>query len=287
MADGLVTSINGAPIPGTGAINAAAFADDPKGTLGYLRYAYQDGGLVWEYDTGAAPSAWKLNSDTITFGDSGEGDTDTSLGLTGAQTNADTSLLKNGFFSSIAYTTVKGIALRPSSAIYDPTTAAATGAKSADRVGNLRNDCLGIAGEFTKAALEGAYVEFYQQSRKCFALYGKAEQMPQGFGFASQEDVTNGPTGCGQMAQSRRPVIIPPGNSNTPEYVWRLTFGRKLSVPADPSFAAPADAQIAVQKITAFFDIYFSDANGIPLVMDGSRADIYELLIANDYKVSY
>lgn len=258
-----------------GVFNAEAFADDPKGTLGYLRFPYQDAAIAFV----STSSLWAVQRDTVTVGDSGVGDTDTSTGLLSEQTEADTSLLKNGFFSSTSHFTVTGIAVRPSSAVYDPT-AASTGSGTSlavDRVGTILNNCVGIAGNLMRAALEGAYIEFYQQSRKCYALYGKVEEMPQGFGFAALSDTTNGLVGKCNMERSRRPVIIPPGNSNTPEYVWRTTFGRKLITPADPSFAAPADAAEAVIKLCFFFNGYFSDSAGNPLISDG---DVYEARIA-------
>jgi hypothetical protein len=263
-----------------GVFNAAAFADDPKGTLGYLRFPYQDAVLAFEFDTGTAPDSWVLSRDSVTVGDSGVGDTDTSTGLLGEQTEADTSLLKNGFFSSTSHFTVTGIAIRPSTLAYVPavtSTGDGTTAFCVNRTGVSADNCQGIAGLLIKGALEGAYIEFYQQSRKCYALYGKVEEMPQGFGFASMNDVTNGLVGKCNMERSRRPVIIPPGNSNTPEYVWRITFGRKISIAPDPSFDAPADNDEVALKLCVFFDGYFSDSVGNPLIADG---DVFEARIA-------
>lgn len=264
----------------SGVWNEEAWAEDPKGTLGYLRFPYQKAALAFEFDTAATPSnAYLLRRDTVTVGDSGVGDTDTSTGYSGEQTEADTSLLKNGFFSSTSHFTVTGIAIRPST---NPVVATATDSDSTSltvsRAGQVLNNCVGIAGSLIKSGLEGAYIEFYQQSRKCFALYGLVEEMPQGFGFASMNDVTNGLVGKCNMERSRRPVIIPPGNSNTPEYVWRITFGRKVSVPADPSFAAPADNANCVIGLAVFFNGYFSDGRGNPLISD---SDVYEARIAS------
>lgn len=263
----------------SGVWNQEAWADDPKGTLGYLRFPYQEAALGFEFDTATTPDSWVLQRDTVTVGDSGVGDTDTSTGFSGEQTEADTSLLKNGFFSSTSHFTVTGIAVRPSTLAYVPATSADGGSTSfvVSRAGVSANNCQGIAGSLIKGALEGAYIEFYQQSRKCYALYGKVEEMPQGFGFASMNDVTNGLVGKCNMERSRRPVIIPPGNSNTPEYVWRITFGRKISIEADPSFAAPADNDDVALKMSIFFDGYFSDGKGNPLIADG---DVYEARIA-------
>ena len=95
--------------------------------------------------------------------------------------------------------------------------------------------------------------------------------------------------GCGNQSQYRRPTVIPPGNTNTPEYLWRFTYGTSaLSVTADPSFAAPANGQVCVIKAVVYFDGYFSDENGLPLVMDAQGSqDYYEAAIANDHKVGY
>lgn len=269
--------------------DAKAFTDDCRGTLGFLSFPYQDAALAFEFDTATTPNSWVLRRSTVVFCENGVGDVATETGFQLAQTIADTSLLKNGYFSSSAYFTVKGLALRPSSLPYDPTAAvsdADSTSLAVDRVGISRNDCQGIAGALVKGALEGAYVEYAATDRTCATLLGRVEEMPQGFGIASDNDSTNGQRGCGQMAQFRRSITVQPG-SITAEWVFRLTFGRKIGIPADPSFAAPADNECTVAKLTAFFDGYFSDANGMPLLADSPEMDITEYIIASNSKLGY
>lgn len=266
--------------------DAKAFTDDCRGTLGFLSFPYQDAALAYEFV--AATNVWVLQRTSITFCENGVGDVAEETGFQGTQTIADTSLLKNGYFSSSAYFTVKGLALRPSSLPYVGT-AESTGTTTAfisDRVGASLNNCQGIAGQLVKGALEGSYVEYAATDRTCATLLGRVEEMPQGFGIASDNDSTNGQRGCGQMAQFRRSITVQPGNI-TAEWVFRLTHGRKINVTADPSFAAPADGADATVKITAFFDGYFSDANGMPLLADSPEMDITEYIIASNSKLGY
>ena len=281
MASTIITLPDGSK----GAVDPALFVADPGNTLGSLRYPYATFALIFV----AAAGVWTLQRVTSTIGNGGVGDTDLQTGFSGTLGNNETSLLKNGFFTSKASYTVKGHAVAPTSAPYS---AAVTGAGDSSAVaftGATRNDCIGIAGQLVQAALQSTYVELYQQSRKCFSLLGLAASQPAGFGLASQTDLTNGMLGCGTQSQYRRPTVIPPGNTNTPEYLWRFTYGTSaLSVTADPSFAAPANGQVCVIKAVVYFDGYFSDENGLPLVMDAQGSqDYYEAAIANDHKVGY
>ena len=277
MASRIVTLPNGTK----GAVDPALFAADPGNTLGSLAKPYATFALGYT----STASVWALNKTEVTVGNFGDGDINLASGFQGTQSQSETSLLKNGFFSSKASFTAKGHSVSPNALVYAPSVAKSSG--NVSLLGTSRNDCQGIRGDLIKGALGSAYWELYQQSRKCFTLLGLSAELPAGFGFASQSDVTNGTLGFGQSAQYRRPTVIPPGNTNTPEYLWRCTFGSAISVAADPSFAAPADGQEAVIKANVFFDGYYSDENGIPLVMDGDQADVYESLIANDVKVCY
>ena len=244
----------------TGAVDLKAFQTDPKGTLGYLRHPYQKAVLAFQYIGGV----WALQRDIITYANHGNGEAATETGYDGTQGDGDTSFLKAGFPSSISYFTVTGIALKPSSLVTAPAIVSGTGTTDlvVARTGTSRNDCQGISGELLKAALEGAYVEFFEQGRKCFALIGLADQLPQGLGLASLNDVTNGLVGKCNMEKTRRPLIIPGSNGNNDSYNWRVTFARKQAVAADPSFAAP--------------DVN-ADSSGAPLISEG---DVYEADIA-------
>lgn len=277
MASRIVTLPNGTK----GAVDPALFAADPGNTLGSLAKPYATFAIGYTSNG----TRWALNKSEVTVGNYGDGDINLPSGFLGTQGQSETSLLKNGFFSSKASFTAKGHSVSPNALVYTPDAAAVSG--NVSLTGVSRNDCQGIVGDLIKGALGSAYWELYQQSRKCFTLLGLSAELPAGFGFASQNDVTNGTLGFGQSAQYRRPTVIPPGNTNTPEYLWRCTFGSAISVANDPSFAAPAAGQEAVIKANVFFDGYYSDENGIPLVMDGDQADVYESLIANDVKVCY
>jgi hypothetical protein len=280
MASRIVTLPNGTK----GAVDPALFAADPGNTLGSLAKPYATFALGFEYTTVLGVSAWRLNKSEVTVGNYGDGDINLPSGFLGTQGQSETSLLKNGFFSSKASFTAKGHSVSPNALVYTPTTVTDG---NVSLTGASRNDCQGIRGDLIKGALGSAYWELYQQSRKCFTLLGLSAELPAGFGFAAQDDVTNGTLGFGQSAQYRRPTVIPPGNTNTPEYLWRCTFGSSIAISADPSFAAPIVTDDAAIKANVFFDGYYSDENGIPLVMDGDQADVYESLIANDVKVCY
>ena len=278
MASRIMTLPNGTK----GAVDPALFAADPGNTLGSLAKPYATFAIAYTSDG----TRWALNKTEIVVGNYGQSDVNLPSGFKGTQSESETSLLKNGFFSSKASYTAKGHTVSPNALVYTPASAK-DGDGNVDLVGVSRNDCQGIAGELIKGALGSAYWELNQQSRKCFTLLGLSSELPAGFGLASQNDVTNGTLGFGQSAQYRRPTVIPPGNTNTPEYLWRCTFGHAISVANDPSFAAPIATNEAVIKANVFFDGYYSDENGIPLVMDGDQADVYESLIANDVKVCY
>lgn len=259
----------------TGAVDLKAFQTDPKGTLGYLRHPYQKAVLAFQYIGGV----WALQRDIITYANHGNGEAATETGYDGTQGDGDTSFLKAGFPSSISYFTVTGIALKPSSLVTAPAIVSGTGTTDlvVARTGTSRNDCQGISGELLKAALEGAYVEFFEQGRKCFALIGLADQLPQGLGLASLNDVTNGLCGKCNMEKTRRPLIIPGSNGNNDSYNWRVTFARKQAVAADPSFAAPDVNAVAALMLTLMLEGYFSDSSGAPLISEG---DVYEADIA-------
>lgn len=277
MADSTVTLPNGTK----GAVAPALFAQDPGNTLGSLAKHYATFAIAYTSDG----TRWALNLPEVKVGNFGVGDVNLPSGFLGTQGQSETSLFKNGFFSQKASFVVKGHSVSPNALVYDPTAAKVNGCVGL--TGISRNDCQGIAGDLIKGALGSAYWELFQQSRRCFTLLGLSSELPAGFGLASQNDVTNGTLGFGQSAQYRRPTVIPPGSTNTPEYIFQCTFGSAISVASDPSFAAPAVGQEAVIKANVFFDGYYSDENGIPLVMDGSQADVYESLIANDVKVCY
>ena len=280
MADSKIVEL---PNGTKGAISPALFAQDPGNTLGSLAKHYATFAIAYTYDL--ATNAWELNLPEVEVGKFGIGDVNLASGFLGIQGQSETSLFKNGFFSQKASFTVKGHSVSPNSLVYDPTAATVDGCVGL--TGLSRNDCQGIRGDLIKGALGSAVWELFQQSRRCFTLLGLSAELPAGFGFASQNDVTNGTLGFGQSAQYRRPTVIPPGSTNTPEYIFRCTFGNAIDIASDPSFAAPADNAEAVIKAQVFFDGYYSDENGIPLVMDGAQADYYESLIANDVKVCY
>ena len=268
-----------------GAVAPALFAQDPGNTLGSLAKHYATFAIAYTFDQ--PNNAWALNLSEVTVGNFGYTDVNLPSGFLGTQTNSETSLLKNGFFSSKASFVVKGHSVSPNSLVYTPSTLGAGNNGCVGLDGLSRNDCQGIRGDLIKGALSSAYWELFQQSRRCFTLLGLSSELPAGFGFASQGDVTNGTLGFGQSAQYRRPTVIPPGNTNTPEYLWRCTFGNAINIASDPSFAQPANLAEAAIKAHVFFDGYYSDENGIPLVMDGAQSDVYESLIANDVKVCY
>jgi hypothetical protein len=259
----------------SGVVVPAMFDKDPKGTLGYLRHPYQDAVMAFQYDV---TNGWTLERDIITYANHGNGETAEETGLSGTQDDQDTSFLKAGFPSGTSYFTVTGIALRPSTLPYAAsiTSGSLTSDLVVSRTGVARNDCMGIAGSLIKV-LEGSYVEFFETGRKCFALIGKVEELPQAFGFASLNDVTNGLVGKCNFEKTRRPLIIPGSNGNNDSYNWRVTFGNKISIPADPSFAAPTAAAVCALKLTLWLEGYFSDASGAPLIQPG---DVYEADIA-------
>lgn len=283
MASRIISLPNGTK----GAVDPALFQADPGNTLGSLAQPYATVALGFTY---TAAAGWAIQRSDVTVGNGGDGDTDEDTGFSGSQTQSDTSLLKNGFFSSKASFTVQGHAVSPVSLPYTVSMGASPSYLVA-RTGISANNCVGIAGDLIKGALHASYWELYQQSRKCYTLLGLTAELPAGFGLASQEDVTNGTLGCGQQVQYRRPTVIPPGNTNTPEYLWRCTFGHSIAVAADPSFDAPADGVDVAIKCQVFFQGYFSDENGIPLVMtgmvDGSEqvTDPYEALRANNVTI--
>ena len=268
-----------------GAVAPALFAQDPGNTLGSLAKHYATFAIAYTYV--AATNTWALNLTEVTVGNFGVGDVNLPSGFLGTQGQSETSLFKNGFFSQKASFVVKGHSVSPNSLVYTPAALPVTAGGCVGLTGLSRNDCQGIRGDLVKGALNSAYWELFQQSRRCFTLLGLSAELPAGFGIASQGDVTNGTLGFGQSAQYRRPTVIPPGSTNTPEYLFRCTFGSAISIASDPSFAAPANGAEAVIKAQVFFDGYYSDENGIPLVMDGAQADVYESLIANDVKVCY
>lgn len=270
-----------------GAVAPALFAQDPGNTLGSLAKHYATFAIAYHYDAaaGGGAGAWLLNKTDVSVGNFGVGDVNLPSGFLGTQGQSETSLFKNGFFSQKASFVVKGHSVSPNALAYTPETVSPE--LNVSLSGITRNDCQGIVGDLTKGALGSSYWELFQQSRRCFTLLGLSAELPAGFGIASQNDVTNGTIGFGQSAQYRRPTVIPPGTTNTPEYVFKCTFGSAIAVSADPSYAAPADGDDVVIKANVFFDGYYSDDNGIPLVMDGAQADVYESLIANDVKVCY
>lgn len=278
MASRIVTLPNGTK----GAVDPALFAQDPGNTLGSLAKHYATFAIAYTYDVGIG--AWVLNKPEISVGNFGIGDVNLPSGFLGTQGQSDTSLFKNGFFSQKASFTVKGHSVSPNALAYTPSDVIDG---NVSLTGTSRNDCQGIVGDLVKGALNASYWELFQQSRRCFTLLGLSAELPAGFGLASQNDVTNGTLGFGQSAQYRRPTVIPPGSTNTPEYVFKCTFGSAIAVAADPSYAAPANAAKVAIKAHVFFDGYYSDENGIPLVMEGDQADVYESMIANDVKVCY
>lgn len=274
------------------AVDPGLFKGDPGNTLGSLAFPYATFATIFEYQTDHTPDvdAWYQVRSTITLGLEGVNATDEATGFTGTQTYSDTSFFKKGAMSTKAYFTVKGHAVSPVGLPYAPDSS--TLSTTADdnvvsRQGVALNNVRGISNDLIKAALHGSYWEVSQESRQCYSLLGLSAQNPAGFGIASQDDATNGTLGCGQMAQYARPIVIEPSSQNSDEYEWRMTFGHTLGVERDPSFDAPANNTVAVIKCQAFFDGYFSDENGIPLVMDGDSPDIFEALKANNVKIGY
>lgn len=268
-----------------GSALAQMFADDAKGTLGYLKHPYQDGAAIFQYV--AAANTWVLRKRVLDFMAHGNGEIATEIGFTTVQDDDSTSLLKGGFASSTSYYCIQGIALRMSGLGYAPTSVSGAGggavlveADTVSRIGIVRNDCIGIAGEFIKAYFENSYLEYFQQSRKCFALLGKADQFPQGLGVTALSDVTNGLVGKCNQEKFKRTLISPPSNTNTLGYIIRLTSNadNALSIPADPSFAAPADGAICVFKLQLSLSGYFCDQTGFPLI---TPTDIAEATQAN------
>lgn len=278
MASRIITFPNGTK----GAVDPALFAGDPGNTLGSLIQHYDTVALAWR----ALTSAWVLQRDSVTVGNGGDGDTDNATGFSDALSQNRTSRLKNGFYSSKASFALQGIGIAPDSVPYDPTTHTAGASTSylVDGTGTTRNDCVGIAGELVKTALGPSYWELYQQSRKCYSLLGLTSQMPGALAIASQNDAVNGGLGCGQQLQFRRTTIIPPGTTNTPEYLIKCNLGDKVSVAYDPSFAAPADAQSCAIKVRIFSQGFYCDDAGLPLVMDADGASDYQewLIASND-----
>ena len=275
----LITLPNGSQ----GAIEPDLFAEDPGNTLGMLASPYGTVALAFVYAAGTG--LWSLQRTSVSVGNAGDGSVDEDTGFSGTQSQSDTSFLSKGFMSSQASFTVQGHAVAPDGSPYSTAASGSGTSYIVARTGAIRNDCVGIAGELIKAALDSAYWQLFQQSRKCFKLLGLTSQLPAGYGLASQQDTTNGTLGCSQQAQYRRPAVIPPGNTNTPEYIWQCLFGNSLTVPFDPTTAAPADGAICVIKVKVHFQGYFSDKNGVPLVMDGRQADYYESIRANNYTV--
>lgn len=268
--------------PSTGAVIGAsdqyAFNQDPLGDRGWLRYPYQVGLLIFL----ATSSVWNLQRTLLTFSDSGLGDIDDKIGGSVAQTETETSLFPGGYFGTSAYATVRGFGVSASSAPYSAELVGTGVNATAPFVGNTRNDCVGIAGLMLQSALQGSDFEFSQNGRTCQSLLGPAEQNPSGFGVASQNDTTVGQTiGCAARIKMRRPIVTPPASSNAIGYVWEQHFNSPLGVSADPSFAAPANNQVCILKERITWDMYFSDKQGLPLVMTGAMVDYFEQDIAN------
>lgn len=281
-----MTQIKDMPLNGGSvkvAVDPGLFKGDPGNTLGSLAFPYSTFALGYSSNA----TAWSIQRSTITVGLDGVNATDEATGFASAQTYSDTSFFKKGAMSTKAYFTVKGHAVSPVSLPYAVTATGTGDDFIVARTGTSANNCRGIVGDLIVGALHGAYWEVSQESRQCYSLLGLTVQSPAGFGLASDNDVTNGALGCGQMAQYARPIVIEPSSGNSDEYEWRCTFGHTIAVANDPSFAAPTSGDDVAIKCHIFFDGYFSDENGIPLVMDGDSPDIFEALKANNVKIGY
>lgn len=279
MASRVITLPNGTKA----AVDPALFAGDPGNTLGSLIQHYDTVVLAFRSDA----TSWILQRDSVIIGNGGDGDTDTATGFSDALSQARTSRLKNGFYSSKASFALQGIGIAPDSVAYAPTGAAGQATSTAYTcvgTGITLNNAQGIVGALVKTALGPSYWELYQQSRKCYSLLGLSSQMPGALAIASQQDAVNGGLGCGQQLQFRRTTIIPPGTTNTPEYLIKCNLSDKVSVASDPSFAAPAAGDCAAVKVRIFSQGFYCDDSGLPLVMDSDGASDYQewLIASND-----
>lgn len=267
----------------------AAFAQDPLGDRGWLDYPFQETALIFEFDAATTPDSWVLIRNEETACDSGVGDTALETGFNGVQSETDTSLFPGGYESTVSYYTITDIGLRPSSVPYASALTGTAGSTTGtvERTGVTRNDCVGIQGLLAQSALEGSDVIFMQNGRTCEVLLGKPEFHPAGMALASQENVTNGAvSGCGIRMNLKRTFIIPPGTVTQIGYIFKIRHQTKISVAADPSFAAPTDNDICVLKLLWTFGGYFSDEDGLPLVQLPSAsagADYAEQKVAAKY----
>lgn len=233
------------------------FDADPLGTLGWLERPWQDAAATFRYD--AATESWALLNRIVMFMDGGVGAGGAAIGFSGAQTEDATSLLLSGHATSAAYFTLRGISLRFSPLGYAPASSSqdvATNTPVVSRDGVLREDTVSLAQSFADVLFGSSMLEIFQLTRKCFVVLGRADT------FRSDVPV-----------QFKRVLMLPPGDSNTPEYVIRMKTARSLSVPRDKNFPAPEDGALAVFTLTLELEGYCSTSTGHPLVTKGDNAE--------------
>lgn len=233
------------------------FADDPKGTLGWLQRPWQDAAAVFRYD--AKAEAWTLLTRSVLFLADGQGASGDEVGFSGEQTEDATSLLPSGHSTGRAYFTLRGVSLRFSPLGYAPASSAESAATKAlvvSRDGVLREDTARLAETFASVLFGSSMLELFQQTRKCFAVLGRAET------FRAEAPVP-----------FKRVFVLPPGGDDTPQYVIRMKTARSLAIPRDKNFPAPEDGALAAFTVTLELDGYCTTADGAPLVTPTDNAE--------------
>lgn len=242
------------------------FAMDPKGTLGWLRAPFQEAAAVFRFD--AAQDAWALRNHAITFLSAGEGDPGDDVGFQGVQADDATSLLRDGFPTSDAHFAVQGMALQMSALGYTPaTTEESAGMLLVNRNGAGRADVLRLAPVFADTFFRGMVAEFYQNSRRCFAVLGKAQT------FAAEELGDASGFHGATPVPFKRALVIPPSSSGCPEYNIRLRTSREVSVPRDRDFPAPEDGAVVVFTVHMELAGYCANGTGHPIVTTSDNAE--------------
>lgn len=266
----------------------AAFTVDPLGDRGWLATPFQESALIYL----ATSSVWNLLRLEEVLTDHGVGEAAPETGFDGSQTENNTSLFPGGYESTMAYYAMTDIGIRASSTPYTATLTGSGTSATIPRAGTTRNDCQGIAGILTQTAMENSHLMYSQNGRTCKALLGKPEFHPAGTGFASQDNVTNGEViGCGIRQPLKRTLLMPPGTQSQIGNIITIYHpaADKIGVAADPSFAAPADNQVAAIKVLWTFGGYFCDDAGLPLVQlpsASSGGDFAEQKAAAKYQAA-
>ena len=224
------------------------FADDCKGTLGWLVRPYQEAAVTLRFS--AAKNAWTLVNKETTFLGAGQGQPWPEAGFVGDQPDDATSLLRNGCHTSSTSFTALGMSLRLSGLAYVPDLSEAlpSGRVLVSRDGVLSSLPASFAEDVMAVLLENSLVELYQDTRKYFVTLGRAET------FNAETPV-----------QFKRLVTLPPNTDGAPVYLIRLRTSRALAIPRDKEWAAPEDGALVTMTLLMELDGYCSTSDGLPL----------------------